>query len=83
VTSPDTLQWAANLLRTEARHLVPTLEAVLGAFGPTVWSGPAADGVRHELEHERTSLADVALELERIARELDQRAEALRAEAPR
>jgi len=82
VVSPAPLLWTAHQLRAEARHLVPTLDVFLDAFGPTVWSGPAADRVRLELELERTCLVGVALELERIARDLEARAEAASESGP-
>ena len=81
MTSPETPRWVADRLRTEAGQLVPLLDDFIGAFGPEVWSGPAADAARHDLELERASLAEAALELEAIARAIDR--DAARREAER
>lgn len=73
--TPDTLRWAAYEIRREAGALVPTINEFIDALGPTVWSGRKADATRSELESERNVLAQVALELEALASELEQRAE--------
>lgn len=75
--SPDALRWAAARLRNEADRLVPLLDGFIGALGPEVWSGPAADRVRSDLEVERRSLAEAALEIEGLAHTLAARADAL------
>jgi len=80
MTSPDTLRWAADALRHEALELVPALEQFLNAIGPEVWSCPAADVMRADLERDRTSLGDVAVELEGLASQLDAHAAQLEAQ---
>ena len=82
MTSPESLRAAAAGLRREAARLVPTLDEFIGALGPDVWSGPAADRARSELDVERRALVDVAIELEELARRLDLRADTLSATGP-
>jgi uncharacterized protein YukE len=70
VATPATLRAVAARLEAQAAWLPVALDRVVGAAGPAVWSGPAAERFGDELRAHRIRLAGAADELRAVARRL-------------